>query len=53
MRTLPDTIDLIKKKLIGALDFYYSICETIGGKMSVWAWQKRWCNREKGTGYRK
>jgi len=53
MRTLPDTIDLIKKKLIGALDFYYSICETIGGKMSVWAWQKRWGNRDKGTGYRK
>ena len=53
MRTLPDTIDLIKKKLIGALDFYYSICETIGGKMSVWAWQKRRGNRDKGTGYRK
>ena len=30
MRTLPDTIDLIKKKLIGVLDFFYSICESIG-----------------------
>jgi hypothetical protein len=21
--------------------------------MSVWAWQKRWGNRDKGTGYKK
>ena len=58
MRTIPDTIDLIKKKLkpirpIAILDRYYSIIETIGSKMSVYAWQKRWCNRQKGTGYRK
>jgi|TARA_E500000331_G_scaffold29208_1_gene24593 hypothetical protein len=53
MRTLPDTIDLIKKKMIGILDWYYSVCEKYGGKMSVWAWQKRWGNRDKGTGYRK
>ena len=30
MRTIPDTIDLIKKKLIGLLDCYYSIIESIG-----------------------
>jgi len=53
MRTIPDTIDLIKSKMIGVLDKYYSICESIGGRMSVWAWQKRWGNRDKGTGYRK
>lgn len=58
MRTIPDTIDLIKKKLrpirpIAILDRYYSIIETIGSKMSVYAWHKRWCNRQKGTGYRK
>tara|TARA_B100000963_G_C22470204_1_gene599761 strand:- start:599 stop:775 length:177 start_codon:yes stop_codon:yes gene_type:complete len=58
MRTIPDTIDLIKKKLrpfrpIAILDGYYNIIETIGSKMSVYAWQKRWCNRQKGTGYRK
>ena len=58
MRTIPDTIDLIKKKLrpirpIAILDRYYSIIETIGSKMSVYAWHKRWCNREKGTGYKK
>ena len=58
VRTIPDTIDLIKKKLrpfrpIAILDGYYNIIETIGSKMSVYAWQKRWCNRQKGTGYRK
>ena len=42
MRTIPDTIDLIKKKLkpirpIAILDRYYSIIETIGSKMSVYA----------------
>ncbi len=58
MRTIPDTIDLIKMKLkpfrpIAILDLYYSIIESIGSNMSVYAWQKRWCNREKGTGYKK
>ena len=58
VRTIPDTIDLIKMKLkpfrpIPILDSYYSIIESIGSKMSVYAWQKRWCNRQKGTGYRK
>ena len=56
MRTIPDTIDLIKMKLkpfrpIAILDSYYSIIESIGSKMSVYAWQKRCCNRQKGTGY--
>tara|TARA_Y200000002_G_scaffold363622_1_gene351857 strand:- start:3124 stop:3309 length:186 start_codon:yes stop_codon:yes gene_type:complete len=58
VRTIPDTIDLIKLKLkpfrpIAILDLYYSIIESIGSKMSVYGWNKRWCNREKGTGYRK
>ena len=53
MRTIPDTIDLIKKKLIGVLDFYYSIIESVGIKMSQYGWNKRWSNREKGTGYKK
>ena len=39
--------------MIKILDKFYSICESIGSKMSSWAWQKRWCNRKKGTGYRK
>ena len=53
MRTIPDTIDLIKNKLIKILDCYYAVCEKYGGKISCWAWNKRWCNREKGTGYKK
>ena len=42
-----------KKKMIQILDWYYSILETIGIKLSSFAWQKRWSNRETGTGYRK
>ena len=58
MRTIPDTIDLIKKKLrplrpIAILDWYYSIIESLGVKFTNYAWHKRWSNRETGTGYRK
>ena len=34
MRTLPDTIDLIKKQMIRILDSYYSIIESVGIRMS-------------------
>ena len=51
MRTIPDTIDLIKNKLIRLLDCYYSIIESLGVKFTNYAWHKRWCNREHGTGY--
>ena len=58
MRTIPDTVDLIKKKLrpfrpIAILDRYYSILEHVGVKLSSFAWHKRWCNRKDGTGYKK
>jgi len=53
MRTLPDTIDLIKNKFIRILDCYYSIIESLGVKFTNYAWHKRWSNRETGTGYRK
>ena len=43
----------IEKKMIKVLDWYYDILETIGVKLSSYAWQKRWSNRETGTGYRK
>ena len=33
------------------IDWYYSVLEHIGVKLGGFAWQKRWCNREKGTGY--
>ncbi len=39
--------------MIKLLDWFYSKIESIGVCMSQYAWQKRWCNREKGTGYRK
>ena len=44
MRTIPDTIDLIKKKLIRLLDCYYSVIESIGVRMSQCGWNKRWSN---------
>ena len=28
-------------------DYFYSICETYGGKISCWAWHKRWNKRNK------
>ena len=39
--------------MIRLLDWYYSILEHIGVQLSQFAWQKRWSNRETGTGYRK
>ena len=59
MKTIPDAIDdtikLIKRtiKLIkNIIDVPLSWMETIGSKMNVYAWNKRWRNREKGYGYR-
>ena len=59
MKTIPDaiadTIRLIKRtiKLIkNIIDVPLSWIETIGSKMNVYAWNKRWGNREKGYGYR-
>jgi hypothetical protein len=53
IRTIPDTIDLIKNKYKRFIDVPLSWIETIGSKMSVYAWNKRWRNREQGTGYAK
>ena len=39
--------------MIKILDWYYSVLESIGVKLSQFAWQKRWSNRQTGTGYRK
>jgi len=51
IRTIPDTIDLIKKKYKRFIDVPLSWMESIGSKMNVFAWNKRWGNKEKGTGY--
>lgn len=53
MITIPDAITLLYKKSKPTRDFFYSICESIGSRLSNWAWNKRWNNREKGTGYKK
>ena len=59
MKTIPDAIDdtikLIKrtiKVIKNIIDVPLSWMETIGSKMNVYAWNKRWRNREKGYGYR-
>jgi len=52
IRTIPDTIDLIKKKYKRFIDVPLSWMESIGSKMNVFAWNKRWGNKEKGTGYK-
>ena len=51
--TIPDAIDLIKYKFKVVLDYYYRFFEHYGSKMNVYGWNKRWSNREKGTGYKK
>ena len=59
MKTIPDAIDdtirLIRRtiKLIkNIIDVPLSWMEHIGSKMNVYAWNKRWGNREKCYGYR-
>jgi hypothetical protein len=59
MKTIPDAIDdtirLIRrtiKTIKNIIDVPLSWMEHIGSKMNVYAWNKRWGNREKGYGYR-
>ena len=52
IRTIPDTISLIKLKYKRFKDVLLSWIESIGSRMNVYAWNKRWANRKKGTGYR-
>jgi len=51
IRTIPDTIDLIKRKYKRFIDVPLSWMESFGSWMNGYAWRKRWSNREKGTGY--
>ena len=43
----------IKYYITRFFDKIYSIIESTGSRMSVYAWNKRWRNREQGTGYAK
>ena len=52
IRTIPDTISLIKLKYKRFKDVPLSWIEHIGSWMNVYAWNKRWANRKTGTGYR-
>ena len=51
MITIPDFIDLIILKYRRFMDYPYRFLEAFGSWMNVYAWNKRWKNRTKGTGY--
>jgi len=38
--------------MIKIIDFILSRIEIYSGKINGWAWDKRWCDKQKGTGYR-
>ncbi len=46
-------INLIKLKYQQFIDYPLRWMESIGIKMSNYAWNKRWSNRENGTGYKR
>ena len=54
--TIPDLIDKITTSVSRwwrrTIDRPLSWIETIGSRMNVFAWNKRWSNRKTGTGYR-
>jgi hypothetical protein len=35
------------------IDKIYSLIEEYSSRLNVWSWQKRWGNRQTGTGYGK
>ena len=51
--TIPDLISNIRYYYIKFLDRIYSVIEHVGSRMNVYAWHKRWRNREEGTGDKK
>ena len=53
MKTIPDLILDIRWYYKRAIDRPLSWIEAIGSWMSCYAWNKRWKNREEGTGYGK
>tara|TARA_R100000935_G_scaffold39728_1_gene61198 strand:+ start:333 stop:500 length:168 start_codon:yes stop_codon:yes gene_type:complete len=53
IKTIPDLISDIKYKYKKFADVPLSWMGYIGSKMSVYAWNKRWASKKKGTGYRR
>ena len=51
MKTIPDAIDDIKYFWKKTKDVYFRFFEHYGSKMNVYGWNKRWKNRDIGTGY--
>ena len=51
--TIPDLMSEIKYYITRFFDKIYSVIESTGSRMIVYAWNKRWRNREEGTGYAK
>ena len=37
---------------IKIIDFILNLIETYSGKINGWSWDKRWKDRQKGTGYK-
>ena len=54
--TIPDLIDnittAVRRWWKRTIDKPLSVIESVGSRMNVYAWNKRWGNRQKGTGYR-
>ena len=53
IKTIPDLIIDLKYKYKRFKDVPLSWIEHIGSKMNVYAWNKRWGNKDHGTGYKK
>ena len=54
--TIPDlidnTCDTVRRWWKHTIDRPLSVIESVGSRMNVYAWNKRWSNRKTGTGYR-
>ena len=54
--TIPDLIDntcnIVRRWWKRTIDKPLSVIESVGSRMNVYAWNKRWGNRERGTGCR-
>ena len=50
MKTIPDAIDDVKEAWRKIIDTVYKVIEHNSSKLNTWSWQKRWGNRQRGTG---
>ena len=52
IRTIPDLITDIKYYYKRSKDLPLRFIERLGSKLNSWAWNKRWGNKDQGTGYK-